>query len=96
MIMNKNSKGGSNNPKALTVIMPNNSSNPKPIAPKVPGSGNAKSNKNHPAAPARYVKCEGRCTVVPSVEYDKRIRILQPRRIEKNEKCGWAQPRVPM
>ena len=56
MIMNNKSKGGSNNSaKALTVIMPNNSSNPKPIAPKVPGSQNgSKANKNS-AAPARLV-----------------------------------------
>ena len=65
MIMNNksNGKGGnssSNNAaKALTVIMPNNSSNPKPIAPKVPGSGNGKTNKNS-AVPARFVKCDGR------------------------------------
>ena len=56
MIMNNKSKGGSssnNAAKALTVIMPNNSSNPKPIAPKVPGSNNGnKANKNS-AAPAR-------------------------------------------
>ena len=62
MIMNNKSngsKGGSNGNKALTVIMPNNSSNPKPIAPKVPGSvGNGnKANKNT-AAPARCVKIE--------------------------------------
>ena len=61
MIMNNKSKGGSNGSnnaaaKALTVIMPNNSSNPKPIAPKVPGSNNGnKANKNS-ATPARYNK----------------------------------------
>ena len=60
MIMNNKSKGGSNGNKALTVIMPNNSSNPKPIAPKVPGSnhGNKAANKNS-AVPARfvYIRC---------------------------------------
>ena len=66
MIMNNksNGKGGngntSSNSKALTVIMPNNSSNPKPIAPKVPGGGGSnghKTNKNS-AVPARFVWCE--------------------------------------
>ena len=63
MIMNNksNGKGGTGNSnKALTVIMPNNSSNPKPIAPKVPGGGGSnghKTNKNS-AAPARFVWCE--------------------------------------
>ena len=67
MIMNNKSKGGSNGSsnnaaaKALTVIMPNNSSNPKPIAPKVPGSNNGnKANKNS-AAPARLVHIGSCC-----------------------------------
>ena len=55
MIMNNKNKGGSNNAaaKALTVIMPNNSSNPKPIAPKVPGSNNGNKASKNSAAPTR-------------------------------------------